>query len=190
MAIKTFTDLTTLPASDINTYLANSGLVYVTSGPLSTATTDFVGCFSSIYRNYRIVIDQISWSGTADLYFRMLSGSTPATTAEYFWAYNGLSAIAGGSNSNGNGQVLGYLGTTNNGANNLAVGSASFDIYAPNVAARTLFTGTGIGVISEYVSKTGIAAHNLTTAYTGIRLMTGSAVTMTGNVTIYGYRQL
>lgn len=165
------------------------GLWRVASGTLAGATTDFVGCFSSNYTNYRIVIDQIAWTGTGDLYFRLLSGSTPATGADYAWAFNGLSAIGAASNSNGNAQTLGYFGTSNSGANNLAVGAVSFDVYSPNVAVRTLFTGMGAGVLSEYVSKAGMASHNLTTAYTGIRFLTGTAVQMSGNVTIYGYRK-
>jgi hypothetical protein len=167
----------------------NSGLTYITGGALSTATTDFVGCFSSTYTNYRIVIDQIAWSGTAGIYFRMLDGTTPATGGDYIWAYNGLSQLGATSNSAGNALTLGFLGSENNGANNLAVGYLSFDIYAPNTSQRTLFTGIGSGVISEFVSKSGIAVHNQSVAYTGIRLLTNSAVTMTGNVNIYGYRK-
>jgi hypothetical protein len=167
----------------------NSGLTYITGGALSTATTDFVGCFSSTYTNYRIVIDQIAWSGTAPIYFRMLSGTTPSTTADYYWAYTGINILGTASNSNGNAQTVGFLGAENNGANNLAVGSLSFDIYAPNTSQRTLFTGIGTSVITDFASKTGIAVHNQLVAYTGIRLLTNSAVTMTGNVNIYGYRK-
>jgi hypothetical protein len=174
-----------LNASDMNAV----GLWRVGGGALSTATTDFVGCFTSNYTNYRIVIDQIKWSGTGDLYFRMLNGTTPEQSAVYSWAYNGLSATNVGSNSNGNGQTLGYLGTSNNGLNNQSIGSASFDIYSPNVATATLLTGVGIGVITDFVSRAGIAAHNVATAYNGIRLTTASAVTLTGNVSIYGYRK-
>jgi hypothetical protein len=174
-----------LRAADMNAV----GLWRVGGGALSTATTDFVGCFTGDYTDYRIVIDQITWSGTGDLYFRMLDGTTPETSALYSWAYNGISAVNVAANSVGNGQDLGYLGTSNNGLNNSVVGSASFDIYAPNIAVRTLLTGSGIGVVTDFVSKVGIAAHNVGTAYNGIRLLTGSAVTMTGNVSIYGYRK-
>ena len=185
MTFPTFSAGETLRAQDMNAV----GLWRVGGGTLSTATTDFVGCFTSDYTDYRIVIDQITWSGTGDLYFRMLNGTTPDMTAIYSWAYNGLSATNVASNSNGNGLTLGYLGTSNQGLNNSVVGSCSFDIYAPNIPTRTLFTGLGIGVILDFVSKSGIAAHNLGSAFNGIRLLTGSAVTMTGNVSIYGYRK-
>jgi hypothetical protein len=189
MAIKTFTAGEVLTAADTNTYLANSGLTYITGGALSTATTDFVGCFSSTYTNYRIVIDQIAWSGTAGIYFRMLSGTTPATGGDYFWAYTGINILGTTSNSNGNAQTLGFLGSENNGANNLLIGNLSFDIFAPNTSQRTLFEGIGASVITDFASKSGIAIHNQLVAYTGIRLLTNSAVTMTGNVNIYGYRK-
>jgi len=189
MAIKTFTAGEVLTAADTNTYLANSGLTYITGGALSTATTDFVGCFSSTYTNYRIVIDQIAWSGTAGINFRMLDGTTPATGGDYNYAYTGLSDSGSASNSSSSAQTLGFLGSENNGANNLLVGNLSFDIFAPNASQRTFFTGIGAGVITNFVQRSGFAVHNQLVAYTGIRLLTNSAVTMTGNVNIYGYRK-
>lgn len=65
MAIKTFTDNISLPASDINTYLGNAGLVYITSGALSTATTNFQGCFTPTYKNYRVIIEGLSVSASS-----------------------------------------------------------------------------------------------------------------------------
>jgi hypothetical protein len=51
MAIKTFVTGTVLTAADTNEYLANSGLVYITSTsavPLQ-ATVTISGCFSATY---------------------------------------------------------------------------------------------------------------------------------------------
>ena len=58
MAIKTFTTGEVLTASDTNTYLANAGLVYVTSATIGTAVSSVTvsNCFSSTYDAYRIVI--------------------------------------------------------------------------------------------------------------------------------------
>jgi hypothetical protein len=58
MAIKTFTTGEVLTASDTNTYLANSGLVFVKSQAITSGSTVVVtDAFSSTYDNYRIVID-------------------------------------------------------------------------------------------------------------------------------------
>jgi len=189
MAIKTFTTGEVLTASDTNTYLANSGLVYVTSGALSSTATNFAGCFTSTYTNYRIVIDSLAFNATGYLYFQFLTGTTPETGANYFWALPGLKATGVAYTSAQQTQTLGYFGTGNAGANNLIIGSCCYDIYGPQLAQRTLLTGQGAGVDSEYFSHVGMNSHNLATAYTGIRVLTNSATTVTGNVTIYGYRK-
>lgn len=170
-------------------HMDSVGLWRVASGTLAGATTDFVGCFSSNFDNYRIVIDRVAFSGTGDLFYRMLTGSTPDTTSNYFHAYNGLSTAAAALNSTGSAQTSGYIGISNNGANSLQIGHASFDIYSPNIAQRTFFVGAGSGVLTDFYNRTGMTAHNVLTAFTGLRLTTNSAVTVTGNVTIYGYRK-
>ena len=189
MAIKTFTTGEVLTASDTNTYLANSGLVYVASGALSSTATNFAGCFTSTYTNYRVVIDSISFNATGYLYYQLLDGTTPATAGNYFWAMSGYKATAVAYNNANQSQTFGYFGTTNVGANGLVIGSCSWDICGPQLAQRTLMTGQGAGVDSEYFHLSGMNSHNLTTAYTGIRFLTNSATTFTGNVNIYGYRK-
>lgn len=188
MAVKTFTSAT-LSSSDTNTYLANAGLVYVASGALSSTATNFAGCFTSTYTNYRIVIDSLTWNASGYLYYQMLSGTTAAAGADYFWGMSGYKATAVAYNNGNQSQTFGYFGATNVGANNLVVASCAWDCYGPQLAQRTLFTGQAALVDAEYAHLSGMTSHNLTTAYTGIRLLTNAATTFTGNVTIYGYRK-
>ena len=189
MAISsTFVTGQVFTAADAN-LMANSGLVYVTGGALSSTAVNFVGCITSEYRDYRIVIDSISWDTAGDLYYQMLSGSTPVTAGDYYWAMRGIKATGVAYDSSASAQGLGYLGSTNNGANNLVVGSCSWDICGPQLAQRTLLTGQGIGVATDFFGLSGMNSHNLTNAYTGIRLLTNSVTTFTGNVSIYGYRK-
>jgi hypothetical protein len=164
------------------------GLFKVATGSLSTATSDFVECFTGDYRNYRIVISNVAFSGTGDLYFRMLDGTTPSTTSDYFWAQNGLNILNANFTSNGNGQALAYTGISNNGANNLQIGAVVMDVHGPLLEQRTLITSQAIGVVTDYYQRNGMSVHNRLLAYDGIRFFTNSAVTVTGNVTIYGYR--
>jgi hypothetical protein len=189
MAIKTFTTGEVLTASDTNTYLANSGLVYVAGGALSSTAVNFAGCFTSEYRDYRIVVDSVAFNAAGDMYYQLLTGTTPETGANYFWALNGYKSTGVANNSGAGTQTLGYLGVSNIGANNLIVGAATWDIYGPQLAQRTILTGHGAGVSTDYVGLSGMNAHNLTTGYTGIRFLTSAATTFTGNVTIYGYRK-
>jgi hypothetical protein len=164
------------------------GLFEVASGTLATATTDFVGCFTDDYRDYRIMISNVAFSGTGELYFRMLNASSPDTTGNYFWALNGLTIANAATNSVGSGQTLAATGIANNGANGLQACAGVLDVRSPKLAQRTLNTSQAMGVLTDFYHRTGFSAHNVTTAFDGIRFLTNSAVTVTGNVQIYGYR--
>ena len=77
MAIKTFTTGEVLTASDTNTYLANAGLVYVTSVTVGTGVTtvSVSSCFTSTYDSYEILYNNGVSSVTEVLYLQ-LSGIT------------------------------------------------------------------------------------------------------------------
>jgi hypothetical protein len=189
MAIKTFTTGEVLTASDTNTYLANSGLVYITSGALSSTATNFVGCFTSTYTDYRIVIDSAGVSAAGDFYYQFLSGTTPNTTANYYWYMTGLGHTGGASNSNGAAQTIGYTGISFSASASNA-GAGILDCYMPtNASTITYCTSTANGYLSLYYNRTGGSALNVTAAYDGIRFLTNAATTFSGNVTIYGYRK-
>jgi hypothetical protein len=190
MAIKTFTTGEVLTASDTNTYLANSGLVYVGGGPLATATTLFQGVFTGTYRNYKIFIDQIAWSGIGDCYLRLLQGSseTVGATGNNYWAYNGFTSAGATSNSNANANVAWYLGMTSAGAT-AAVGQSVIDISSPQKSSVTLATIQSTNVIAgAYVVRNGMCSFDSTAVFDGFAIKSLSAVTLTGNVAIYGYR--
>jgi hypothetical protein len=163
--------------------------VYITSGALSSTATNFAGCFSGTYTNYRIVVDSLTWNAAGYLYYQLLTGTTPETAANYFWAMSGYKATGVAYNNANQTQTFGYLGSTNVGANNLVIASCAWDICGPQLSQRTLLTGQAAGVDSEYFHLSGMNAHNLTNPYTGIRFLTSAATTFTGNVTIYGYRK-
>jgi hypothetical protein len=188
MAVKTFSSGEVLTASDTNTYLANSGLVYITSGALSSTATNFVGCFSSTYDNYRIIISNFNPSVGADLYIRLLSGTTPTSTGDWGWAYTGISEMGVSTNSNATSNSRGYTGISNT-FGTLALGSASMDCYSPNLAQRTTFTSNAVSYSGAFGGRLGIVFYNNTPSYDGIRFLTDSAATMNGTVTIYGYRK-
>jgi hypothetical protein len=166
------------------------GLWRVASGTLSSTATNFVGCFTSDYTNYRIVIDSITFNATGDLYFQFLNGSTPNATANYNWAFTGLLVTSGAANANATGQTLGYTGMTTTAAFNETMGSVSMDVYAPQSAAQRSFISfdvTGYG--ANFYARSGMVQQNQLLAFNGIRFLTSSASTFTGNVTIYGYRK-
>jgi len=172
------------------TAVGNSGLVYITSGSLSGTTTNFVGCFTSTYDNYRIVLSSCSMSGDGDIYWRGLVGSTAGTTADYSFAMNGLITSGTSFNATNAAASLGYTGVSAvGGVGNVIVGSSSIDFYGPKLTQRTFATVNGMGYYSGFYGRSGMTHFNLTTSFDGIQFLSATASTMSGTVTIYGYRK-
>jgi hypothetical protein len=183
MAIKTFTDLTTLPASDINTYLNFGGLVYVKQQTVGTGVSSLTvtNAFSSEYDNYRIIYSGGVASNQANIWLRVGSLAT-----NYFGAVTGTSYFTGGVVGIGlnNGTVWygGSCGTT--------FATLDCDIFAPNVANRkTLlhskwFYNTTNDAYSQFIGET-----TSTSQYTDFTLFTSSGTLTGGNICVYGYRQ-
>ena len=165
------------------------GLWKVASGSLSTATTNFQGCFTSEYRDYRIVIDSLGFSGAGDIYVRFLVSATPSTTADYFWALRGINSSAGIADNTGSAQTLIYCGASASGAT-AADSSVTLDILSPQLATKTIVLSSAFSLTSGvYVSRAGGAAFDVSTQFNGLQFISASAVTLSGNVTIYGYRK-
>ena len=161
-------------------------LEYITAGALSGTTRDFVGCFTSNFTNYRITIDGFVPNTTADLFFRMLTGSTPSANNSYFWSIGGFLINGTALNAFSQGSTRGFTGltvATNN------EGWCELEIFTPQVSGRkTAMLHQSSGFDSTYFSRSGMTVYNDSSSFDGIRFLTDSAATMSGTVRIYGYR--
>ena len=187
MAVKTFSVGETLTASDTNTYLANSGLVYVKSVSMSTGTTDITSCFSSSYAAYRIVLNGLVPS-TVDIQLRgqMLSGSTPLTTNTYETQrlyVQGATVGAGG--TAGTPIAYGYIGYITTAAAGGGAG-AVLDIFNPFSADYTSWFADTSYQYAYQERNTAVVKN--TTSYDGFRINCSTG-TCTGTAIVYGYRQ-
>ena len=186
MAIKTFTTGEVLTAADTNTYLANSGLVYISTTTISNSTTQFVGAFTDTYTNYRAVFSVASSAGNA-LYLRWLVGTTVQTgnmiSQDVYVNYSVGTILAGG-----RADQYGQFGSV------FATYPSTFcvDIYSPQATAYSSY-GSNIGTAG--VSNTDsrliwFGGRNIaTTQMTGFEVTTATAVTLSGTMTLYGYRK-
>ena len=183
MAIKTFTTGEVLTASDTNTYLANSGLVFVKSQTVGSGITTVTvsNAFNSTYDNYRIIYS--GGGGSGGLYLTLQLGSV---VTGYFGSLFGAAYATGG-----------YIGIgLNNGANFPYAGLAStnyatmsVDLFGPNLAKSTNFsanwtfnlTSTGYSIFMG--EEAGQSQH---TAFT---MGTSSGTISGGTITVYGYRK-
>jgi hypothetical protein len=185
MAIKTFTTGEVLTASDTNTYLANSGLVYVAGGSFTAASTIDVTGFSSTYKYFRLefVAKRVDTTGNTTLYAQLYSGATARTTAYYssafFTSYLGTTGV--GYASNNSSSFLFSLSDSG------SPGITAYDIYGMTSEIMTM-TGTffDTGGARQYLSG---AIHNVSETNDKLRIVTASPATVTGNWRLYGYRE-
>jgi hypothetical protein len=164
------------------------GMWKVASGTLNASATNFVGCFTSAYRNYRIVFTEMN-SAAGFFGYRMLQGATANATAYNFYLSGGANTAGFLANA-GNSQSYGSLGFIFSPVTG-GCASGSYDIMCPQISTtRTWLTG-GYDTFNFGTSinfYTGGSVHDVSAAYDGIQILTTAAGNLTGNVRIYGYR--
>lgn len=184
MAIKTFTTGEVLTASDTNTYLANSGLVYVkthtvTGTPTTMVVTD---AFSTTYDSYKIVVDgfvcsvvnpslALTFGSTITGYYYGIPMCTVSTAA-----YVGV-------NGNNTSSFQAFAQRTPT----AVASSFTLEILAPFTAQNTRVIGLGYDGYS--FGSYGVGILNNTTSYTAFTLTTDVGTFTAGKVTVYGYRK-
>jgi len=181
MAIKTFAVGEVLTASDTNTYLANSGLVYVTSTTVGSAVSSVTiqNCFNTSFDAYKCVLSNVDGSsGTSALVLQLVdSGGTAATT-----------------NYSQTGIYLTYASTTVNGYNatvwDMGLSATNyggaFDLFNPFLSVSTYYNV--ISADDTYLRVYG-GKHTTASSYTGIKLAPNVGTMTGGTVTVYGYRK-
>jgi hypothetical protein len=184
MAIKTFTTGEVLTAADTNTYLANSGLVFVSSTTIGSAvaTVTVTNAFSATYDSYRVMVNT-TCSASSSMSATLGNGGSFSATG-YNNALIYLVAGTGGVQeaSTLNGSQFSWLG---GGTANQAF-TGQFDINNPFQAK---YTKVNLGVYTDnnaYGTMNG--EHKVATSYADIRVGSGGTFTG-GTITVYGYRK-
>lgn len=184
MAVKTFGS-ERLTSPDINTYLANSGLVYVTSSNLTTVTNTISNAFSSTYDSYRVVVSGLNNATTTLRQLQMRIGTEATNNYAYGHGYiygNALNAISGSAAQNI--ISLGFLSQA-------AGQGLVFDIHNPFATTNTVLTYQMVTYqqdITAFVFRQGYASLNTATSYTSFQII-GQTDNLSGLVTVYGYRK-
>lgn len=143
------------------------------------------GCFTSDFRNYRIVAHLYGSAATQNLALNFYTGTnTIFNTAVYNrWGFSFAGGAIGSASAAG--QTSYVVGTTNNVSTELS--ALTIDVFGPNEAMRTKCVSQGLtsgGVVTTY--HLDLAS---TTAFTGFQLDAATG-TLTGNVWVYGYNNL
>lgn len=187
MAVKTFTTGEVLTASDTNTYLANAGLVYVTSTTVGSAVSSVTvsNVFSSTYDNYRLILSDatVSIGGSIGLQLNNATGSTYYMGGIYMTFANTT--------------VNGYGPAANTRWNDVwaaetVQSTGALDLFSPNKAKPTTGTcmsvkaGSGGATLAHYSLN---MLENTTSQHTGFTLYPVSGTMTGGTITVYGYRK-
>ena len=182
MAIKTFNSGEVLTASDTNTYLANSGLVYIDGTTVTAQTTVTIdNCFTSTYAHYFLTYNfttSIQGQYTA---LRLRAGGTPKAVNYDRTAFFTTTGGASGVDGFGTAQTEWYLAGQ---STVMLVGTAY--LFNPQVSGRTGFSGSA-SYPGAYLAN---GAQTETYSADGFQIFaSGNAATYTGTVRVYGIRQ-
>jgi hypothetical protein len=185
MAIKTFTTGEVLTAADTNTYLANSGLVYI-SGTTTTAATIFLdGVFTSTYSNYLVTFSSTNTTATGTLNFRVRTSGT-ALTSQYRFGQTAYFYDTGTAFAYSGASAAGFpLAVTTASA----YGSGTCTILNPALAQKTTMLSDGAADYTNYIGASSRGHVNNTATYDGIQVYQDSGGTITGTLRVYGIRQ-
>ena len=179
MAVKTFTT-EVLTSADTNTYLANSGLVYVTSATIGTGVSSVTvsSAFNSTYDNYLIKITGMTGSASVDTNFQLGGITTGVYITSGF--YQSLSsATISTYTTTTTVMPMGTLGATQN-------TQITIDISAPNLAVTKYIS---IRTQSAVLSATGATQVGSTVQATAFTLTPTSGTLTGGTIAVYGYRK-
>ncbi len=179
MAVKTFTTGEVLTAADTNTYLANSGLVFVKSQTVGNAvsTVTVSSAFSTDYDNYKITYTNGSCSVVTILAMRL-----GGTTTQYYNA--GISVPFTGASSlqqSNNGSAWSPIGVT--GADYANINA---EVFSPFLSKKSFVSYDYLYTL-EYAKSGGYL--NDTTSYTAFTVFPGGGTLTGGIITVYGYRK-
>ena len=191
MAIKTFTSGEVLTAADTNTYLANSGLVYIAEGSTSTSVLglNFNNVFTSTYDNYRIMIDYFQPVTASRFVALQLRAGGVDTATNYYYAYRGI--YTNGTSADNFGTAAAFVDTGMfNSYNTFSLNSATIDIFAPKKTERTFFNINASLINPDFGTRNGMAVHDTAaSSFDGFSLYTNGGNMTTLRCKIYGYRQ-
>jgi hypothetical protein len=154
-----------------------SALVRVGGGSLSSTATTFTSVFSSTYNNYKIVLSNMTGSGTGYIAFRF-----GTTSANYYYGapifkYDGSTSQVSGSNVS----IIRFMNIATTSG-----GGANIEVQNPNLAvksnAQIAAAWTDTGGYSQFTA----GFLNDTTQYTSFTILAETG-NLTGTCDVYGY---
>lgn len=171
-----------LEASDVSTYLANSGLDFVTQvsvGTSSVSSVTVTNAFSATWTNYKIVYQGIDTSSMAAIKFQFVDSSSNPVTTDY--ESSAFKMTLGTTTTAGEGYDYWYIGEADG-----YLRYGSFDVYCPYEANYKFMCGDQI--TRFYYRRFGGYYSIVDYAYPSFRFIGDAGTFQNGSITVYGYR--
>jgi hypothetical protein len=137
--------------------------------------------FTTNFNDYLILI-RVS-QGSGDVFMRLASGGTAVSSSTYNYAVMQAYAGAGASASRAANQTSMVIMSNNNGV----FGSASIDVFAPFLAAPTMFQSNNLRNDGNYQTPANYLLYGNntnSTSYDGVNIFCAGG--MTGTISFYG----
>jgi len=181
MAIKTFTTGEVLTAADTNTYLANSGLVYVKQQTIGNGVTSVTvsDAFSATYDNYKIFISGGTSSAQTSIDL-VLGSSTGTYYGGLMYTNYSTGAVSGGAINNASSFI--YAGGADINSLNL-----NLELQNPFLTKYTNIQALTVGY--SLVKGAAHGDHETAASYTSFKLAPYSGTLTGGIIYVYGYRK-
>jgi hypothetical protein len=171
-----------LTASDTNTYLANSGLVYVTSATVGTTVSSVTvsSAFSTTYDNYAVIYTGGVSSVATGLNLALGSSTTQYYQTLIYGSYAGVGPSL--ATTNNNRVAWSWCGGGSADAQFLSV-----TLLQPFASKFTRIMGQTYDGVDAAGAMQGI--HKVASSFTAFTITTESGTLTGGTITVYGYRK-
>lgn len=181
MAVKTFAVGELVTASDANTYLANSGLVFVKSQTVGSGVSSVTvsSAFSAEYDAYRVVWTGGNGSAAGELSLRLGSSTANYYGFIMYGSYTGATLYGLNDSAQSSFRYVGGLDGF--------FGSLVFDIVNPFLARVTTINAQGNYGAFSFGTYSG--RHAETTSYSAFTITPNAGTLSGGVITVYGYRK-
>ena len=163
-----------------------SGLVKLSTTTISAASTTSLSNFSATYENYLVLINFTTNSANdGDIYFRLRSSTTDATTG-YYWGRRGWTS--GGTGTDGSGSNVSAITIMTQDAGNTGNSHVQLNVFSPFLSQKTKasWIGTAQTDTGNFYGQFGGGMLDNTTSYDGFSIVNQNG-TSTGKVSVYGY---
>lgn len=165
--------------------LGGPGLAHIRSVTFSAAATVSVdGCFNQLFDNYRLVVSVASSAGAQNLLLRFRVAGVDNSTAVYGNANleADSTSVTGSRLTNQNNTRLCYMRDTD-------TCQVSADILSPALASNTGALAISLESVGAMSAQIQTLSHVSSTSFDGFTIYPATSGTITGTLSIYGYRK-